>query len=262
MDVAVTRDLLTNLIRISAELGLDDPDLARWRALLDALPPYRVAGGMLAEWCHPDLSDQPAHRHASHLWPLWYEPDPLITDDPAVRAAAVATVRSRLAWWAGTESGEMAYGLAQLGLAAAALGLADEAYTAVELMAGRYWRPNLVPTHDRNALFNVDIAGGFPAVVAAMLVRCAHGRLDLLPALPGAWPRGRVTGLAARDAVEIQELSWEPGHVRAVLRSTWDTRLTVGGPPGAESWSGVLKGGEPLTLSWVSRKTKTSWTPE
>jgi len=258
MDVAVTRDLLTSLVRINAELGLDDPDLARWQALLNALPAYRVADGMLAEWCRPDLADQPAHRHVSHLWPLWYEPDPLITEDPALRAAAVATVRGRLAWWAGDESGEMAFGLAQLGLAAAALGLADEAYAAVELMAGRYWRPNLVPTHNRGELFNVDIAGGLPAVIAAMLVRCAHGRLDLLPALPAAWPRGRVTGLAARDAVEIRELSWEPGHVRAVLRFTYDTRLTIGGPPGTAPWSGRLTGGETLTLSWVSIKTNTS----
>jgi alpha-L-fucosidase 2 len=258
MDVAVTRDLLTNLIRMHAELGLSDPDRPRWQALLDALPPYRIAGGRLAEWCHPGLADQPAHRHASHLWPLWYEPDPLITDDPALRAAAVATVRDRVAWWAGDESGEMAFGLVQLGLAAAALGLAEEAHVAVELMAARYWGPNLVPTHNRGELFNVDIAGGLPAVVVAMLVRCAHGRLDLLPALPDAWPRGRVTGLAARDAVEIRELSWEPGRVRAVLRSERDTRLTIGGPPGTAAWSGWLTGGRTLTLSWVSIKTNTS----
>lgn len=269
MDVAITRDLLTNLIRIDAELGLNDPDLPRWQALLDALPAYRVAGGMLAEWCHPDLADQPAHRHCSHLWPLWYEPDPLITEDPVLRAAAVATVRSRLAWWAGDEAGEMAgdmvgemaYGLAQLGLAAAALGLADEAGLAVELMAGRYWQPNLVPTHNRGELFNIDIAGGLPAVVAAMLVRCAHGRLDLLPARPAAWPRGRVTGLAVRDAVEIRDLSWEPGHVRVVLRSTYDTRLTVGCLPGTTPWSGWLMGGRTLTLSWVSSQNNASSTP-
>jgi hypothetical protein len=246
----------------TAELMAGPVGAALVERLFDAgLPPYRIAGGMLAEWCHPDLADQPAHRHASHLWPLWYEPDPLITRDPALREAAVATVRSRLACWAGAESGEMAYGLAQLGLAAAALGLGEEAYAAVELMAGRYWRPNLVPTHNRDELFNVDIAGGLPAVVAAMLVRCAHGRLDLLPARPAAWPRGRVTGLAARDAVRIEELSWAPGRVRAVLGPAADTRLTIGGPPGTAPWSGRLTGGQTLTLSWVSIKTNTSSTP-
>jgi alpha-L-fucosidase 2 len=228
MDVAVVRDLLTNLLRYAA----GDPAAPRWQALLDALPAYRVADGLLAEWCRPGLDDQPAHRHASHLWPLWYEPDPLITGDPALHAAAVATVRSRLAWWAGADSDEMGYGLAQLGLAAAALGLAEEAYRTVETMAGRYWRANLVPTHNRAAMFNVDIAGGLPAVVAAMLLRSAHGRLDQLPALPGAWPRGRVTGLAARDAVRVRDLRWEPGRAEAVLWAARETRVVVGAPPG------------------------------
>ena len=228
MDVAVVRDLLTNLLRFAA----GEPAAPRWRALLDALPAYRVAGGLLAEWCREGLDDQPAHRHASHLWPLWYEPDPLITGDPALHAAAVATVRSRLAWWAGADSDEMAYGLVQLGLAAAALGLAEEAYGTVATMAGRYWGTNLVPTHNRDAMFNVDIAGGLPAVVAAMLVRSAHGRLDLLPAVPAAWPRGRVTGLAARDAIRVLDLRWEPGEVTAVLCALRETRVVVGAPVG------------------------------
>ncbi|MFI7546758.1 glycosyl hydrolase family 95 catalytic domain-containing protein [Actinoplanes sp. NPDC049599] len=243
MDVAVVRDLLTNLLRFAA----DDPAAPRWRALLDALPAYRVAEGMLAEWCRDGLDDQPAHRHASHLWPLWYEPDPLITGDPTLRAAAVAAVRSRLAWWAGAESDEMGYGLAQLGLAAAALGLAEEAYGTVVTMASRYWRDNLVPTHNRAALFNVDIAGGLPAVVAAMLVRSSHGRLDLLPARPGAWPRGRVIGLAARDAVRILDLSWAPDRVEAVLCARRETRVVVGAPLGTPT-TVTLPAGRPVSL--------------
>jgi hypothetical protein len=141
-------------------------------------------------------------------------------------------VRSRLAWWAGADPDEMAYGLVQLGLAAAALSLADEAYATVERMARCYWRPSLVPTHNRGAIFNVDIAGSLPAVVTAMLLRSAHGRLDLLPALPRQWPRGRVTGLAARDGVRVDELCWEPGSVRAVLSARTDVRIIVGAPAG------------------------------
>ncbi|MCA2213131.1 glycosyl hydrolase family 95 catalytic domain-containing protein [Jidongwangia harbinensis] len=257
MDVAVARDLLGNVLAVAAELDRTPPPGTR--ALLDALPGYRIADGRLAEWIHPDLGDQPAHRHASHLWPLWYEPDPLITGDPAVRAAAVAAIRDRLAWWAGSASDEMGYGLAQLGLAAAALGLAEEAWATVRVMATRYWGANLVPRHNRNAIFNVDLAGGFPAVVTAMLVRSAHGRLDLLPARPDAWPRGRVTGLAARDAVTVAELWWEPGAAGVTLTAARDVRVTVGAPPGmafdgAASREVPLTNGTALTLSCVSIK--------
>jgi alpha-L-fucosidase 2 len=260
MDVAVARDLLGNVLTVAAELGLAPP--GGTAELLGALPAYAIENGRLAEWVHPDLTDQPAHRHASHLWPLWYEPDPLVVGDPARHAAAVAAVRDRLAWWESAESDEMGYGLAQLGLAAAALGLADEAWTCLRRMATRYWGANLVPRHNRGALFNVDIAGGFPAVVAAMLVRSAHGRLDLLPARPDAWPRGRVTGLAARDAVTVDELWWEPG--RAGVTLSGDARLTVAPPPGmtfadgATSWTGSLQIGTALTLSCVSIKNISS----
>jgi alpha-L-fucosidase 2 len=299
MDVAVVRDLLRNLLAATAELGVADPAEPAWRDLLRALPPYRVgAGGELSEWAAPGYADNHAHRHASHLYPLWYEPDPAIVDDPVLRAAAALAVRRRLDFWRSDRSGEMAFGLAQLGLAAAGLGMADEAAETLALMAARYWRPSLVPTHNRGAVFNVDIAGGFPAVVAAMLVRSTQrvvaepprlgrpavaghpaaarsrhtptgqaargwpaghadtagragpagharrgrpaqpGRLDLLPALPAAWPAGSVRGLAARSAVTVRQLSWGAGRYEAVVESQIDQDLVV-----------TVAGGEPELLS-------------
>ena len=251
MDVAAVGDLLRNLLDAARELGRADPREPRWRALLAALPPYRISpGGELAEWLPPGLSDNHAHRHASHLFGLWYEPDPAF-DDPALRAAAAVAVRRRLAWWrvaelasagpavlAGAHSsapavlpGEMAYGLAQLGLAAAHLGLAEVAYEAVCGMT-RSWRPNLVPTHNLGALLNIDIAGGLPAVVLAMLATAAHGRVRLLPALPAAWPAGEVTGLALRGPVAVERLRWDRAGMTAVLRPGAAGRVTLEAPPG------------------------------
>jgi hypothetical protein len=146
-------------------------------------------------------------------------------DDPVLRRAAAVAVERRLAFWRGDRSGEMAYGLAQVGLAAASLGLADAAHESLALMATRYWRPNLVPTHNRGAIFNVDICGGLPAVVASMLVSSRQarpgkpGRLHLLPAVPAAWPAGCVSGLVARNAVTVRRLAWTPDRFEAVLHS-------------------------------------------
>ncbi|NYH52343.1 hypothetical protein HNR06_001932 [Nocardiopsis arvandica] len=234
MDVAVVRDLVRNLVRAHHVLG--EPGARRWTRLGARLPGYRIAGnGELAEWAGPagpvGQTERHGHRHASHLWPLWYESDPAFAS-PRLRAAAVAAVRARLDWWRGQESDEMAFGLVQLGLAAARLGLAAEAHETLALLATRYWRPTLVPTHNRGSLFNVDIGGGFPAVVAAMLAGSGEGRLDLLPALPREWPSGRVEGLRARGGVVVEHLEWSEGRASARLRSVEPRRTLVGLPDG------------------------------
>jgi hypothetical protein len=219
MDVAAVADLLRNLLSVAA----DDPDAPGWRLMLDRLPPYRVtADGDLAEWIWPGLAENHAHRHASHLYPLWYELDPAF-DDPALRAAAGQTIERRLAWWRGNGD-EMAFGLVQLGLAAAQLGLAEPAYETLARLT-RYWRPSLVATHNLGAIFNVDICGGLPALVVAMLVRSGRDRVDLLPALPAAWPDGEVRGVATRAGVLVERLAWSPDELEAVLVPRRPTRL-------------------------------------
>ncbi|NKY98972.1 glycosyl hydrolase family 95 catalytic domain-containing protein [Nocardiopsis alborubida] len=252
MDVAAVRDLVRNLLRAHRALGV--PGSRRWARLGARLPGYRVApGGELAEWAGPagptGQSERHAHRHASHLYPLWYETDPALAS-PRLRAAAVAAVRARLAWWRGQESDEMAFGLVQLGLAAANLGLAAEAHETLSLLATRYWRPTLVPTHNRGSLFNVDIGGGFPAVAAAMLARSAEGRLDLLPALPREWASGRVEGLRARGGVVVDLLEWSGGRAHARLRAV-EPRETVVVLPGGERRKAALVPERTLSLQFT-----------
>ncbi|MEV7809053.1 glycoside hydrolase N-terminal domain-containing protein [Microbispora sp. NPDC088329] len=229
MDIAAVRDLLRNLTRAHEELSLDP---SRWRALRGRLPAYRIAPtGELSEWAPPPgltLKDNHAHRHASHLYPFWYDTGEAA--DPALRAAGAEAVRKRLAWWRGAESDEMAFGLVQLGLAAANLGMTAEASQALDLLVTRYWRATMVSTHNRDAVFNVDVCGGVPALVAAMLLRSEDDRLGLLPACP--WPSGEVRGLRARRGVVVECLTWSPGRVEAVLTAPAPRRLTVTTPYG------------------------------
>lgn len=221
MEVAGIRWLLRTLVE------LEDAQSQRWQSLLARLPTYQVdADGTLAEWLWPGLSNNHAHRHASHLFGLWYDADPELLDRPALREAAAAAVRARLDWWC-TNGDEMANGLAQLGLAAAALGLANEAWHALAQLAGRYWRANLVPTHNVGEIFNIDVCGSLPALVVAMLVRGRPGRVDLLPALPAAWSRGAIHGVLLRDGIRIRSLRWKPDSVTVELDSARTQRLEV-----------------------------------
>ena len=225
MDVAILRDAARASAVLAAARGDHSLD-ARWSALAASLPSFRVtADGTLAEWIDEQWHEEPAHRHASQLYPLWYEPDTAFVGSAgaALRAAALATVHAKLAWRAADPTPppgrmEMAFGLVQVGLAAAALGDAEAALQCVEWLAVDHWRPALTTTHDAGSIFNLDASGGLPALVAAMLLASTAGTLTVLPALPRAWPSGTVTGLRARGGIVVDRLAWDPGGCTVTLR--------------------------------------------
>jgi hypothetical protein len=233
MDIAVAKDLLRNLIAASETMHANAEKVPRWMEMLTKMPAYAISqDGTLAEWVWPCVRQNQAHRHASHLYPVMYEVDPEIASRPDLLEACRRAVLARMAWRREQDGGEMAFGLVQLGLAAAHLHMASIAYEVVELLATRYWRPSLVPTHDPDAIFNVDIAGGLPAVIAEMLVQSSRGSLDLLPALPDQWPSGTIMGIACRGQVLVEKLSWDPGSARAIIRSAKAQSLAVTFPAG------------------------------
>jgi alpha-L-fucosidase 2 len=60
-----------------------------------------------------------------------------------------------------------------------------------------------------------------------MLMQSHAGEIELLPALPSAWPTGSVTGLRARGGFDVS-LSWRDRRlVEATFVSRLGNRLTV-----------------------------------
>ena len=212
MDIAVANEVLTNLISDCRELMIEQKKIPKWEALLGKLPLYSVtADGKIPEF--PGGRVAAGHRHHSQLYPCYQSFDPLFETNATLRSAAQATVRTKIA---GSDAGgeQSSFGRMQSGVSAAFLGLPEEAYGRLKVMAvKRSMTPSLITTHEPDAqIFNTDANGGIPKVVNTMLMFSRPGRIDLLPSLPAAWPSGSVKGLRACGGITV-DIEWKDRKV-------------------------------------------------
>jgi len=226
MTIAAIKQLLRTVLRLQDELGVSTADITKWGAMLEKLPAYEVgANGALKEWTWPDIENEEEHRHASHLYPLYYGLDPEIAASERLREACRVAIDKRMAFRRPEEGGFMAFGFVQLGLAAAHLGDTDLAYECVEYLVNSYWSPAMVSQHNHDAhadVLNMDISGGLPGLITTMLVQCLlpesagdAWRIVLLPCLPDAWPSGDLRGVRCRGGFEV-DVCWRDGKLDAV----------------------------------------------
>ena len=221
MDVAVAKELLRNLISASRELGRNADRIPRWEEMLQKMPVYMIDdNGLIKEWLTPKLDNNDHHRHCSQLYPLFDGIPDEIAQSPELRAAFRKSIEYKLdIHWKNNQRGFMSFGLVQLGQAATSLGEGELAYSCLSHLVNRFWLNNLASMHNHRSLFNMDISGGMPAVIIKMLVASDVGKVQLLPALPAAWPSGCIEGVLCRGAIEIQSLRWDGKRVVVTLRS-------------------------------------------
>ncbi|GGN76777.1 hypothetical protein GCM10011579_058290 [Streptomyces albiflavescens] len=219
------------------------PDAERWRALADRLPPHRVnAEGALAEWAWPGLDDTYDHRHLSHLYGVWPLDEINPYDTPDLAAAARRALELR-----GAEN-DSAHGHLHHALVAARLRDGERVAAALDnVLAGNFFHVSLMSGHYPNRhVYNADAAHTLPAVLIEMLVQSTPDRLVLLPALPAAYPTGRLRGIRTRFGAEL-DLTWSPRETTAVIRPTRTHRVEVRTSLGAEPLD--LVAGEDHVLS-------------
>lgn len=232
MDIAITRELLTNLIEACETLKVEPASVIRWKKMLKLLPDYAVnADGAVKEWTWPTLEDNNAHRHLSHLYPLYFGISPDVASDPKLLAAFHRAAEHRMEWRTKKGGGEMAFGMVQLGDVATSLGDGEFAYSVVAGLTNRNYYNNLMSSHDPGpSIFNADISGGLPDVMIRMLVQSQLGRIDLLPALPKEMASGQIDGVLAKGQIVVKQLKWSAKSCEVVLNSRISQTISVSVP--------------------------------
>jgi len=246
MDIAIMKDVLTNLIKGSKIAKVCGDETHKWIEMLTHIPDYKInEDGAISEWIHPDFKDNYNHRHLSHIYPLFPGTEINKQEDPELFKAFDIAVKKRLI---GAQTG---WSFTHMASVYARLGRGDNALECLEILSRSCLLNNFYTLHNdwRNmgtslsmnrAPVQMDANMGWVNAVQEMLLYSSQTLVSFLPARPKKWNKGKITDF--RFCTGKVSFNWDvdSGLFTAKVKADRDTDILINLPEefGRYEWYG------------------------
>lgn len=223
-DVAIAKEVLTNIISISKVLGYK---YDKYEEFLKMIPDYKInKDGAIKEWLNDELEDNYEHRHISHLYPLFPGDEVNAFNNPEMFNAIKIAAEKRMVVGITSQSG---WSLTHLSHVYSRLNDGENALNCLRMLLRTSILSNLFTLHNDslprgNSLywwdlhaFQADANMGFASAISEMfLYSTGDGYVKIAPALPDLFKNAKIKGLWAKGNLKV-DIELENGFAHTTI---------------------------------------------
>ncbi len=235
MDIAILKELFTNLLQVSAQTGIGREKERLWKDIVDHLPAYGTTqDGDVREWQKDGLDQRYDHRHLSHIYPLF--PGTEIVrgrEEEAVVGAFEKAVDKRIL---GAQTG---WSLSHMACIYARLQRPRKVAECLDIMDKACLLKNFFTLHNdwrgmgltlgkgSSAPVQLDAAMGVVQALQESLLFVDRDCVKLLPALPKRLGKGYLRGFRFMTGTISMRWNMERGELAARLCAERDAEFAL-----------------------------------